>query len=236
MLPKVGFSVIYSSARDEPFYIGLLTDMLAAGCTAIELHVPQHDPLDNPELLQLIARFSYRAIHTSDIYSPQEQHKALAYYRNFADRIDAVALTVHPHTMQHWAWLQDYFGDKASFENMDRFKPTGKTVVDMRTILAEYKDARWTFDLNHVFTNDPSMAEVSDFYAQLGAPGHYHISGFADVSSPHTTLSTTRQNEIIHAVQNNAPIIIESLGIADIHLFQAEYDYVVERLKARVLS
>lgn len=204
--------------------------MLTAGCAALELHAPQHDLLDNPELLRLIGQFDYRAIHTSDIHSPQEQHKVLAYYRNFAERINATALTIHPHTMQHWAWLRDYFGDKASFENMDCFKPSGKTVASMRAILDEYKDARWTFDLNHVFTNDSSMAEVPDFYAKLGKPGHYHISGFAGASLPHTTLSTTQQDEIILTVQNDAPIIIESLGAADIHLFQEEYDYVVERL------
>jgi hypothetical protein len=132
--------------------------------------------------------------------------------------------------MEGWGWTKSYFGNIASFENMDRFKPFGNTVHDMQRVMADHPGARWTFDLNHVYTNDPSLASVPQFYEQLGDPGHYHISGFRDEQLPHTTLHSTRQDSIVKAVSTDAPIIIESLGIDDIHLFHDELQYVAARL------
>lgn len=229
----VGFSVIYSPERDETFYIHLLEEMRIAGCSAIELHTPHHTDIDTPALLALINTFNYRAIHTSDLRSPLEDQDILIYYKELAQRINAEAITIHPHTMQKWGWVADYFGDRASFENMDRFKPFGKSAEDMRRIKSEHPSARWTFDINHVFTNDKSLHHIPDFYAQLGDPGHYHISGFQDELLPHTTLHTTHQDEIIQAIATDNPIIIESLGIKDIHLFRKEYDYIMKRLRSQ---
>ncbi len=204
--------------------------MLAAGCSAIELHTPNHNKIDDPALLELISQFDYRAIHTSDLRSQTQDREVLAHYQELAQSVGAAAITIHPHTMQEWGWIADYFGDRASFENMDRFKPSGKTPEDMQRIKSQHPGARWTFDLNHVFTNDESLSRVPDFYALLGNPGHYHISGFRDESFPHDTLHTMRQDQIIRAVATSGPVIIESLGIADIHLFREEYNYVVKRL------
>lgn len=227
---EIGFSVIYSSERDDQFYATLFDDMLDAGCSAIELHTPRHDRLTDPDLLRSIAQFRYRAIHTSDLHGPTQDSEALAHYQALAQDIGAAAITIHPHTMEQWGWLADYFGDAASFENMDCFKPFARTPRDMTRVLREHPSARWTFDVNHVLTNDESLASVSNFYDQLGNPGHYHISGFRDAALPHTTLHTTRQNGVIDAIATNAPIIIESLGIADIDQFRPEYDYVVKRM------
>lgn len=207
--------------------------MLDAGCDAIEIHTPQHDTLNNPELLQLIRQFRYRAIHTSDLHSLSQNHAQLEYYVDLAQKIDAAAITIHPHTMQHWAWLHEYFGNVASFENMDRFKPFGQTAHDMAVIAKECPGARWTFDINHVFTNDPSLKTVADF-ATLPQPGHYHISAFKDAQLPHTTLFTSNQDAIIQSVQGGAPIIIESLGLDDIDTFQKEYNYVKRVLGSRL--
>lgn len=204
--------------------------MLATGCSAIELHTPRHDTIDDTALLHLISKFSYRAIHTSDLHSLAEDQETLKYYKALAERIDAAAITIHPHTMQTWRWVADYFGDKASFENMDRFKPFGKSPEDMQRIKRECPTARWTFDINHVFTNDESLGSVPHFYTALGTPGHYHISGFRDESLPHATLHTTKQDAIIRAIATDSPIIIESLGIEDIHLFREEYDYIIKRI------
>lgn len=227
---QIGFSVIYSPEQNTQFYEELFSDMLEAGCDAIELHTPHHNTIDDARLLDLISHFGYRAIHTSDLHNPVQDEKILGHYQDLAHRIGASAITIHPHTMKKWSWIADYFGERASFENMDRFKPFGQSPEDMLRVKSEYPTARWTFDLNHVLTNDTSLSRVPDFYAQLGAPGHYHISGFQDASLPHTTLHTTRQNEVIRAVATDHPIIIESLGIEDITSFRDEYDYVVKRL------
>ncbi|QQG51196.1 MAG: hypothetical protein HZB75_01680 [Candidatus Saccharibacteria bacterium] len=181
--------------------------------------------------MDLIKVFKYRYIHSSDIHSSVENKDDLAYYEGLMGKINAMAITIHPHTMKSWGWVADHFGDLASFENMDRFKPFGGSVEDMQQIKSEYPMTRWTFDINHVYTNDSSLSRMSDFYELLGDPGHYHVSGFRDEALPHTTLCTTGQDKIIDAVATEHPIIIESLGSSDIHLFRQEYDYIVARLK-----
>lgn len=229
----LGFSTIYSTEHDKQFYRNLFKKMLKHGCTAIELQTPGYAQLDDPELVDLIRRFAYRSIHASDLHNPTDDAATIAYFQELAQRIDAAAITIHPYTMNHWTWLADYFGELTSFENMDRFKPFGQNPEDLARVRSEYPTARWTFDINHVFTNDPSLATVAEFYEQLGPPDHYHISGFKDASLPHTALSTTHQDTIIDAVKADAPIIIESFGLTDIEQFEHEYDYIAERLASR---
>lgn len=227
---KLGFSVIYTAEQQPSFYGELFEDMLDAGCDAIELHMPQHGTITDPAILRLIGQFSYRAIHTSDLYSPKKSGQELAYYQDLAQQIEAMSITIHPHTMDSWGWLARYFGDMVSLENMDCFKPYGKTPESLQTMTAELPGNRWTLDLNHIFTNDASMRALPDFYRKVGGPGQYHISGFCDEALPHTTLHTSNQDRIITSVATDAPVIIESLGRDDIHLFRSELAYVAAKL------
>ncbi len=209
----------------------LLSEMLSYGCTAIEIQAREHDGFEQSEqIVGLIKRFTYRSIHTADLISVHDNKFEVEYYSNLLGVIDAHAITVHPHTMITWSWLRSYFGTKTSFENMDWRKPFAKTPEDMAKVFTNFPDARWTYDLNHVFTNDSSMKLSKDFYTTLGNLGHYHISGFKDDHLPHTKLFETRQDSIITSVEDERPIIIESFGIEDIHEFKKEYDYVTARL------
>lgn len=228
----VGFSVIYTRKRSDASYIDLFERMRMVGCRAIEIHAPNHDPLSR-QVIDAIRTFHYRAIHTSDLASPSINTLDLAYYKQLADALDVTAITIHPHTMAQWRWVYDYFGDRTSFENMDRFKPFGQTADDMASIFNQRTPKRWTFDINHVFTVDPTLAMINDFTQQLAILGHYHISGFKDASLPHTTLNTTGQDAIIGAITTDHPIIIESLGFDDIVDFEQEFSYVIKRLASR---
>jgi hypothetical protein len=224
---KIGFSVIISPKRPTNFYLQLLEKMQTAGCEAIEIHTPEHNKI-NRDLIMAIKQFSYRSIHTTDL-TPQSLNEA-NYYQSLTSEIDTHALTIHPHTMQKWSWLHEYFGSKASFENMDWRKPFGTSPDDMSEVFEQYSNARWTYDLNHVYTNDDTMILADEFYSRFDNLGHYHLSGFKDERLPHTTLHTTHQNIIIEAVKSNHPIIIESYGIDDIENFETELEYITPRL------
>lgn len=226
---KLGFSVIFSPKKDTQFYVQLLSGMLAYGCEAIEVHTPVHDTtVHDIDILSLLKKFPYRSIHASDIESYGHNKDEINYYQKLSSQINAQTITFHPHAMQSWDWLTQYFKNTVSFENMDWRKPFAKTVNDMKKIYNDYPDSSLTLDLNHLYSNDPTMALAEDFYAAFTNIAHYHISGFSDEALPHTTLHTTKQNKIISSIHTEHPIIIESLGIDDIADFRKEYDYVSE--------
>lgn len=109
---------------------------------------------------------------------------------------------------------------------MDRAKVFGQTPSDMRTVFDDAPQAQWTFDLNHVYSNDDSMQLVDDFYDLSDRLAHYHVSGYGGPELPHTTLHDSNQNIILRSIRTNHPIIIESYGTADIADFHDELVYV----------
>jgi hypothetical protein len=84
-------------------------------------------------------------------------------------------------------------------------------------------------DLNHCFTNDPSMRLAAEMYAAFGKRiSMVHISGFEKLHEP---LSRTKQLEILTAIPDkNLPIIIES-GCDNIEEAKKEYEYIKNFLK-----
>ncbi len=97
-----------------------------------------------------------------------------------------------------------------SIENMDRNKEFGKNIEDIKSIIERY-NFNLTVDLQHFFTNDPSMESAINFqkiYKKNIVV--YHLSGY-DKKFLHYPLFKTGQNEIIKSVMHKEiPIIIES--------------------------
>ena len=230
-MSQIGFAVILTEEKGALFYERILTDMLEAGCEAIEIHTPDyHEMKPDSELIKIIRQFTYRSIHTRGLIAEDKCTDKLRYYTELAEKIDTHAFTVHPNIMDEWSWLVKYFGDLLSYENMDWRKPFATLPSHMKEVFSQAPNARWTYDLNHVYTVDPSMKLADEFYDSFSNLGHYHISGFKDADLPHTTLYTTHQDIIAEYVRTDHPIIIESFGIYDIQDFQLELDYTKKLL------
>lgn len=231
----LGFSVVVNSQRDDAFYEGLLTDMLAAGVDAIELQLPERDErMLQGKLRKLVCSFAYRSIHTSLLISPEESEEVAAFYHRAAGLIDAHALTVHTDQMKSWRWLHDAFEGKAQPENMDAAKKFGASIADVQRVREELPDAKFTIDVNHFLTlvNDADAAlAMATVFHQVVPVGMYHVSGFeghGEGQWPHIGLVETplSQREILFAcVQNpDAPIILETRGWYDVERWREDYD------------
>ena len=225
---KLGFSVIVNDETSVTAVVELLDAMLTAGCEAIELHLMQSVSMSQAgknRLFAAISKFSYRSIHASHLTTP-EQSADIRHYQDLLRQIDAQAIIIHPDGMAQWRWLIDAFGSLASFENMDCEKDFGQTPSDMRTVFDDAPQAQWTFDLNHVYSNDKNMQTIDEFYGLSDRLAHYHVSGYGGPELPHTTLHNNNQDSILHSIRTDHPIIIESYGVDDIADFRDELVYV----------
>lgn len=227
----IGFSVDLKSLQSDGEH-KILGEMLAAGCGAIQIHAHAGDNPIHLNALDLVKKFDYRTIHIPKFYSRKEAKRAVDSSKRLAKLIDAQDLTMHPNGMDSFAWLTSEFDGNLNIENMDWRKDFGQTAEDLERVFAQLPDAGWTFDVNHVKTNDPSMKLADELYKNLSPHlRQYHLSGFGGEDLPHTLLADTRQDDIIAKVTDlSKPIILESLGPEDIGRFREELDYVLARL------
>lgn len=228
----IGFSVDLDHLSD-PGTEKILNQMLDAGCTAVQVHAHPDLLKATPMHLDIIKQFGYRTVHLPELHDPTSSRELILASQDLGTRIDVQDFTLHPTNLDSFGWLAGEFGDLLSIENMDRRKDFGKTPADLARVFSELPNAGWIFDVNHIKTNDPTMALADEFYKQLsGQLKHYHLSGYVDDNLPHTLLADTRQDEIIAKVTDKTkPIILESLGANDLGRFREELAYVSTRLQ-----
>lgn len=231
---RIGFSTAIINNPSED-YINTLLDIAQSECSAIEFNdrIEEYSQEPSQIFIDIAKSYDYRSIHLPVLLSFEESRTAIDYWLKFADKIDAHSFTLHPTNMQSFDWLNQAFDERLALENMDWRKDYGKSVKDMVHALNIVEGAGWIYDLNHVYTNDESMSLADDFMKALEKRlRHYHISGFGDDNLPHTSLFTTKQDEIIKKLtRTDKPIIIESFGVEDINNWRKELDYISSRLK-----
>jgi hypothetical protein len=228
---KIGFPIAVAEF-DKPETVGILKKMLDIGCGAIQVHGHSDLLSAKPGHLNLIKQFDYRTLHLPELHDQTTDQALINAALRVADAMQAQDFTLHPTGLSSFGWLAGVFGDRLSIENMDWRKDFGKTPSDLEKVFAELPNASWTYDVNHVKTNDPSMNLADDFYQLFkNRLKQYHLSGFVDDEMPHTLLADTKEEEIIAKVEDKTkPIIIESLGFKDMPRLQEEFDYITARL------
>lgn len=228
----IGFSVsTYGlQRRDAP---ELLRGMLAAGCRAIQLQVTPRIIDEESEHLDLVNQFEYRTIHLPYLKEVDNDPGLNDALHKLAGEISAQNFTFHPANTGSLSWLGNEFGSQLCVENMDWQKDFGQAPKDLEEVFEQLPNAGWTFDVNHVLTNDPSLRLADELYEAF-APRlrQYHLSGFGGHDLPHALLADTKQDKIINLIKDRSkPIILESLGSINLERFGEELDYVVPRLE-----
>ncbi len=105
-------------------------------------------------------------------------------------------------------------GDRLLVENMDRRKPIGRNVGELRQIFDWLPEARFCFDIGHARQVDPSMTEAS---LLLGAFGdrlaEVHISE-VNTASRHDPISPNAViafQSVAKHLPEAVPIVLETL-------------------------
>ncbi len=132
------------------------------------------------------------------------------------------AIVIHPSEIENWE-IFSRFDLPISIENMDWKQERGKYVDSLQNIF-EKIDAKMVLDVNHCFTNDPSLLLAKQMTDEFGPRiSQIHLSGF---ETGHEMLFKTKQIEIMDAIANKElPIIIES-ECETIQDAQNEFAYV----------
>lgn len=191
------------------------------GCNAIELTCKDDESiakLINEIKSEDLSGFEYVSLHAPAIYN--EYTFGLLQKAQEIFHFDTIV--IHPDEIES---LNMLLGTNLPFaiENMDWRKEIGKYVDSMQAIF-EKIDVSMALDLNHCFTNDPSMHLATEMYAAFGKRiKEVHVSGFEKLHEP---LFRTKQLGILSAIPDrNLPIIMES-GCADLEEVKKEYEYV----------
>ncbi|EKE18876.1 MAG: xylose isomerase protein [uncultured bacterium] len=206
------------------------------GCNAIELTIAEMD--EAPRLLELdqkdFAGFRWISIHAPsfdrfDTNSVVKFRQTLEIFEQFCQKVKVNSIVFHPDQIGEWAIFENYTFP-VLIENMDWRKEVGKYVDSMKEIF-EKADAPMVLDLNHCYTNDPTMnlakEMVENFKDRIF---EIHLSGF---EKGHDPLFLTQQMEILEAIPDKEmPIIIES-ECDSIEDAKKEFEFVRKYLNSK---
>lgn len=202
-----------------------------AGCNAIELMV--QDPSSSSRLKKLqkndLDGFEYRSIHTPILKKGEldDYIKALEVISDIHTKINFDSVVLHPDMFDDFEFLKN-FDLPYVVEVMDNRKSSCKNVEDLKNVFEQF-DVPMILDVNHCYSNDPTMKLAYDL---VGAFGNrikgIHLSGFDTFHEP---LFETKQTKIIDAIPNtDLPIIIESV-LESVEDINKELEYIKNHLK-----
>jgi hypothetical protein len=206
----IGFSTGAISKGDFRLAVQRLRD---CGLDAIELsalRIGELGPLLSALPALDLLSFKFVSIHAPSRFDRNVEQIVVEELRNHAQELPVV---VHPDvivTPQFWAQL----GDRLLIENMDKRKPIGRNVVELRQLFEELGEAKFCFDIGHARQVDPSMTEAVLILREFGHRlAEVHISE-VNTSSRHDPISTSAARafqSLANYIPQNIPIIIESL-------------------------
>jgi len=206
----IGFSTGAISRGNFCFAVQRLRD---AGLDVIELSALRIGELK--PLLKALPTLNLRSFRFVSIHAPSQVEQKLEsmVVAELKEHANDIPIVVHPDvifTPRLWAQL----GDRLLIENMDKRKPVGRTVSELKNVFDELHEARFCFDIGHARQVDPSMAEgvliIREFGHRLA---EVHISE-VNTSSRHDPISTSAMrafHSIAHYIPDAVPIVIESL-------------------------
>ena len=122
-------------------------------------------------------------------------------------------IVVHPDVIfNSYRWL--VLGDRLLIENMDKRKPIGRTVADLRGIFEVLPAARFCFDVGHARQVDPSMTEAAllvHYFQDRLCEVHMSEVNTASRHDPISRYAVSAFSTVMSSIPEDIPIILESL-------------------------
>ncbi len=154
-------------------------------------------------------RYSYVSFHAPSKFTAEEEAMLGEQLRCVPPEWPIV---LHPDVIHSFAVWRP-FGSQLAIENMDRRKPSGRTVEELRRTFDELPDATLCFDIGHARQCDTSMTEayrmLKTFQRKLK---QIHVSE-VNTASQHDPISYAAKiafQEVACLIPSNIPVIIES--------------------------
>ena len=204
------------------------------GCTAVELGFVKMEQIEQGWLDKIspedISSFRYVSLHAPKFDYGNNAGTEVLFKKmaevNALRKLDCVVF--HPDCVKDFGVFKNA-PFRIAFENMDDRKESFQKPEELARVLSEDEKYGMVLDINHIYSNDPSMRLAEEFYTRLGSKiVQIHLSGNAGYHDP---IFKTRQTEILNAIQDfTTPIIIESVISAE--EITEEKKYVMDGIAA----
>ena len=208
---RIGFS---TGALARGDFRSALVTLRRHGVRVVELsalRVAELDPLVNALPSLDLSDFSFVSIHAPSRYEPEEEQRIIERLQAMVAR--GYPVVVHPDVIFYrprWRVL----GEALFIENMDKRKPLGRTVDELREFFGDLPAARFCFDVGHARQVDPSMTEASlllcAFQDRL-AEVHMSEVNTASRHDPISTNAVSAFSSVLSSVPEAVPIVLEPL-------------------------
>jgi hypothetical protein len=206
----IGFSTGAIAKGDFRCAVQRLRDCRIDAIELSALRIGELQPLLRALPALDLLSFRFVSIHAPSQFDQKVEQMVV---EELAKHGQELPVVVHPDvifTPRFWTRL----GGRLLIENMDKRKPRGRTVLELRDIFKELQEAKFCFDIGHARQVDPSMTEAVLILHEFGCKlAEVHISE-VNTSSRHDPISTTAVRafqSIANYIPENIPIIIESL-------------------------
>lgn len=231
-MPKIGFSTGVLYRVLDKFSPEAFEVYANSGSDLIEIcwnNLGETDRLMNA--VPFAKNYSRKSIHlpsdvryTTDDVTRSVLDKTLELYQ----AIGAELVVVHPDLIE-CTDLFDQYPMTFAAENMDNRKKAFKNVEDMKKFFDDHDSWGMVLDVNHCFSNDPSMKLADEFIAAFhDRIKQIHASGYTGYHEP---LYQTKQEIILEAAKKvDVPIVIESI-FETVDDVKTEFNYVTNVLR-----
>jgi hypothetical protein len=208
---RIGFSTGALARGDFRAALAILRQHDISVIELSALRFEELTPLVNALPSLDLSHFAFVAVHAPSRFAPDCEQWVVAQLCRFTEQ--GYPVIVHPDVIlqpERWCAL----GNLLVIENMDKRKPVGRTVPELREIFRLVPAARFCFDIGHARQVDPSMTEasllLSTFRDRLV---EIHMSE-VNTASRHDPISLNAVmafSAIAAAVPEEIPIILEPL-------------------------
>lgn len=165
--------------------------------------------LDAADSLDL-SEYKYISVHAPSSFTEDEEPQIVEQLKHFARR--GWPIVLHPDAI-HQTPLWREFGEFLYIENMDKRKPIGRNVAELKAVFSELPEALFCFDMAHARQVDSSMTEAYLILKTFGSRlRQLHISE-VNTSSKHDRISRgafRAFREIAYLIPSTIPAILES--------------------------
>ncbi|HUV46815.1 MAG TPA: hypothetical protein VMW29_01645 [Candidatus Bathyarchaeia archaeon] len=183
------------------------------------------------ETLDLIKKFKYISFHAPalEVFYPSKKTEwIIEELKQIIPVIRPDVLVFHPDNVKDFNWLNKQFGKLLAFENMDSRKKFGKTIKDLTQVFKKSPQAKFVFDINHLYTVNPKLDLADKFYITFKKRlCHYHLSAYGGW---HTCFCLEDEDFLLKAITDFSKPIIHEGGVVDKNLLLKENTYVLSRL------
>jgi hypothetical protein len=208
---RIGFSTGAIARGDFQAALSILHRHQVSVVELSALRFGELEPLCRAIPIVDLAPFTFISIHAPSRFSPEEEQTVIDQLREVSEF--GYPVVVHPDvlfTPQRWAAL----GDRLLIENMDKRKPVGRTVGELRALFSVLPCARFCFDVGHARQVDPSMTEAALLlHAFQDRLAEVHMSE-VNTASRHDPISANAVlafGSVLSTIDPDVPIILESL-------------------------